>query len=231
LEEIPCVDGSRTNYLSKRLLQIIFLCCAINACTTDRHITSRDFISGYPEANIRVGSHFRYLGSATYDVQVKKEERDGYITHITESHIYIPDNLRSGPVIKGLDIRITNIREEDASFVVREDAYSKALDYGTINMAGKNYEYATWIIRSSMKGGNSKYLESKGYKMPSCLLVREFKREVDAKTRMKIVYWEESAMSNLSCGKTKVLKKSSTDGKTMLNAFHKRAADSFTIIK
>ncbi len=225
------MDRSHHIYSSKSLLQIICLCLAVNACTADRHITGRDFVSAYPEANIRVGSQLRYLGRTTYDVQVRRAERDGYITHVTESHIYVPENLRGGTVTKGLDIRITTIREEGESFVVRDDAYNKALDYGIITMAGGKYECATWLIRPSMKGGNSRYLESMGYKMPACVLVREFKRDVDARTRMKVVYWEESAASRFSCNKGKMPKKLSAGSKGMLAAFNGRAAESFRIIK
>lgn len=225
------MDRSHYIYSSKSLLQIICLCLAVNACTADRHITGRDFVSAYPEANIRVGSQLRYLGRTTYDVQVKRAEKDGYITQVTESHIYVPENLRSGPVTKGLDIRITAIREEGETFVVRDEAYNKALDYDIITMAGRKYECATWLIRPSMKGGNSRYLESMGYKMPACVLVREFKRDVDVRTRMKIVYWEESAVSGLACGQAKRQKKPSIDSKSMLGAFHKRARASFTVLR
>jgi hypothetical protein len=217
--------------LSRRSLQIMLLCLAVNACTADRQIAGRGAVSVYPEAGIRVDSHLRYLGRAKYEAQVKTEEGDRYITHMTESDIYVPKNLQGGPVIKGLDIRTTTIREEDASFVVRDEASTRSLDSGTTTMAGKKYDYATWLIRPSMKGGNSKFLESRGYRMPSCVLVREFKREVDAKTRTKIVYWEEASMSNLSCGRTKTRKKPSSAGKAMLDAFHKRAAASFTITR
>lgn len=225
------MDGSLIVRLSRRSLQIMLLCLAVNACTADRHIAGRDAVSGRHEADIRVDSQLRYLGRARYEAQVKKEGEDGYITHMTESDLYVPKNLESGPVIKGLDIRKTTIREEDASFVVRDEASAGSLDHGTTTMAGREYGYATWIIRTSMKGGNSKFLERLGYRMPSCILVREFKREIDAKTRTKIVYWEEASISGISCGRSKARKRPSAAGRSMLDAFHRRAKASFTVLR
>jgi TolB-like protein len=186
----------------------------------ERNVIGNTFHSEDPKLNIVVGPEFKYLGKT--DNLKQKRRVDTY-----EDYLFLPKESNKGSKLsRYLFIQIRS-REKDFKDTTPENL--KNLDFGTTKLDSKNFNYFKRIRETSSTFLTVKFLQSRGYIVPTCIITNTFYSFPYKNTVVSIVYNEDATLLNMSCETPYSRETLSGSQRSDLSDFHKRAFASIGI--
>ena len=152
------------------------------------------------------------------------------LTQSTDSYAFVETEKATSEVKKAIIIQINKI----GGIYIRDfyrNQEKAALDYGKLEIGGKEFRYFTSIGTPTVKGSLTKHIYEKGYTM-SCGLFKFCGRIIGANNVIaQIMYYEDIKNSGLSCRSWKY-KQSLTDSHIQyLEGYNQRFKSSFEILE
>lgn len=201
------------------ILVIFFFLSSISSAA-ERNVIGNTFHSEDPNLKIVVGPEFKYLGKT--DNLKQKKRVDTY-----EDYLFVPKESNNGSKLsRYLFIQIRS-REKNFKDNARENL--KNLDFGTITLNNKKFNYFKRINETSPTSLSVKFLQSRGYTVPTCVIINSFYSFPHKNAVVSIIYNEDVTLLNMSCDAPFSRETLPESQRSYLNDFHKRAFASIGI--
>ena len=165
-------------------------------CAAERRVVGNTFQSSFPQMNIRVDDHFKYLGKTSKTGQVKTMDGTRDIMTESEYYLFIPTNAKSH-LQEFLMVHIQEIQTSWGSNSIYGN--QRNLDYSMVDLHGEKYEYYSRIFTHSANWQARNYLFDSGHTLPSCLLLGGFERITHGKLMIGLYYYRDATAYEMSC--------------------------------
>jgi len=199
---------------------VIFCFPSSISSAAERNVIGNTFHSEDPKLNIVVGPEFKYLGKT--DNLKHKMRVDTY-----EDYLFLPKESNNGSKLSRY--LFIQIRSREKDFKDNAPENLKNLDFGKTKLDSKNFNYFKRIWETSPKNLSVKFLQSRGYIVPTCVIANSFYSFPYKNTVVSIIYNEDATLLNMSCDTPYSRETLSGSQRSYLNDFHKRAFASIGI--
>lgn len=212
-----------------RIIPLLCLSCLLvtTVARADTYIRDNTLHSSTPPLAVMVSPSFRYLGELEYRVVTPSLDGVHKIAHETRSYVFIDaegDRLKK--------IFYLQIRPELTPLQVNLlGKLTGDLEFGTCDLANKDYQCATKIISSSGTEPLAQYITKEGYLVPSCLLEKSFVRTETAEGNYLVLlgYLEDTSSAVLNCQTWKDTNHLTKQQRKYLDQFDLRCLDAFEV--
>lgn len=169
----------------------------LTGCAAERRVVGNTFQSSFPQMNIRVDDHFKYLAKTSSTGQVKSTGGTSDFGTKTENYLFIPTNTKSH-LQEFLMVQIREI-ETPGTWVGGLYGGTRNLDYSMVDLQGEKYEYYSRILIPAGNWQVRNYLFDSGYTLPPCLLLGGFARIMYGNLDIGLHYYRDATAYEMSC--------------------------------
>jgi hypothetical protein len=201
------------------LLFWIFFLFLSSAWAVEPTVTGNNFQSDQPKLNIKIAEEFKYLDKISYKSNIKSMTPGS--KRKTENDFYI--FVSEGPARQIKKVLFIHFRKIDTYWVDRTADLKSNLDYNLMDLQGYHFRYYKRIEKAGAVAPVAKYLTDAGYAVPPCLLRNGSYIIPNKDLWVTINYWEDAALSQMSCDRPYSQDALSAEQKGYLGDFHKRA--------
>lgn len=193
-----------------------------SGCAADRKVVNNTFYSDFPKMIVKVAPEFSYFRNLKFDEYGKSIDGTRELKYEFDDFSFIC--CQKGILTKGVSAGIEKI---ETHYISNLYGNKRNLEYGMIEIAGEQYEFAIKLIYPSMKGARTVALKNAGYMMPRCV-INKWHSRIEYGNLIKYVhYWEQPPGQ---CEKWKEGALLDDQQRQFLIEFNKRAAAAFEVI-
>ena len=217
--------------MKKFIFFILFILIFHIGCSSlkpERNVVNNQFVSTYPKIKIQVIPEFEYIEGISQSGY--SEGIEIQLNTSADSYTFVEAEKAISEVKRAIIIEF----KTTSGYYIRDfykNMEKTALEYGKIEIGGKEYRYFTTIGNPTAKGYLTKHIYEKGYTM-SCGLLKFYGRLIGTNNVLtQIIYYEDINNSGLSCHSWKY-KQSLTDSHLQyLEEYNQRFRSSLEILE
>jgi hypothetical protein len=217
--------------MKKFIFSILFILIFHIGCASlkpERNVVNNQFVSTYPKIKIQIIPELAYIEGISQSGYAEGLEIQ--LTHSEDSYAFVEAEKATSEVKRAVIIEIKTTGGYYMGDFYR-NMEKTALEFGKLEIGGKEYRYFTTIGTPTDKGYLTRHIYEKGYTM-SCGLFKFYGRLIGANNVLtQIIYYENIKNSGLSCHSWKY-KQSLTDSHLQyLEGYNQRFKSSLEILE